>query len=197
MTLTRATVENGENLDGESYTAVLKRDVEQYVAIALDLSGTRASDQALLVPLMVDLKRMAQSLEPAAGGPPVSIAIIVFGRSAFHFRFFTSSSRAGRDCHHRVRGYHLNGAINWGVDALSSRWTPPATLGAVVAMGTLVTITDGRDNAGVRLENRWVPQPDFISSNIDDEELTRIGPQGSFLAPEQTDWAQAFDRVGA
>ncbi len=208
-----ATVENGENLDGESYTAVLKRDVEQYVAIALDLSGTRASDQALLVPLMTDLKRMVQSLEPAAGGPPVSIALIVFGRSDHTFLAFTSDFSAVAAALDAIQadpagaitesgGTNLNGAVNRGVreieTALATRYAE--TLGAVMAMGTLVTITDGRDNAGVTLE-RVAGHINLISvgisSNIDDEELTRVGPQGSFLAPEQTDWAQAFDRVAA
>jgi hypothetical protein len=97
-------------------------------------------------------------------------------------------------------GTNLNGAINDGVAvieaALSARYA--ATLGAAPAMGTLVTITDGRDNAGVRLEpiGKHLNLISIgISSNIDDQELTRVGPQGSFLAPEQSDWSEAFNRV--
>jgi hypothetical protein len=208
-----ATVENGENLDGESYTAVLKRDVEQYVTIALDLSGTRASDQALLVPLITDLKRMVQSLEPAAGGPAVSIAIIVFGRSVHVFLPITSDFSAVAAALDAIQadpagaitesgGTNLNGAINTGMGVLQAALNThyETTLGAVMAMGTLVTITDGRDNAGVTLMSvagHLNLISVGISSNIDDVELTRVGPQGSFLAPEQTDWAQAFDRVAA
>jgi hypothetical protein len=34
-----------------------------------------------------------------------------------------------------------------------------------------------------------------VSGNINDQELTRVGPQGSFLAPEQADRVAAFDAV--
>jgi hypothetical protein len=68
----------------------------------------------------------------------------------------------------------------------------------VVATGTLVTITDGKDTSGVSLaaiDTHLNLISIGISSDIDDKELTRVGPQGSFLAPTQTDWASAFDRV--
>lgn len=207
------TIENGSDLDDESYAAVLKRDVESFVAISLDLSGTRASDQALLVPLITDLKRMVQALEPDPGGPLVSVALLVFGRTVHLTLDFTSDFGAVAAKLDEIQadpagaiddpgGTNLNGAVNRAVDeierALDARYA--ATLGAVVAMGTLVTITDGRDNAGVRLDaiGKYLNLISIgISSNIDDQELTRVGPQGSFLAPEQTDWAQAFDRVAA
>jgi hypothetical protein len=67
-----------------------------------------------------------------------------------------------------------------------------------VTTGTLVTVTDGRDSSGISLKAipaRFNAISVGISSEIDDTELTRIGPQGSFLAPTQPDWAAAFDRV--
>lgn len=207
------TIENGMDLDDESYAAVLERDVESFVAISLDLSGTRASDQALLVPLITDLKRMVQALEPGADDPPVSVALIVFGRTVHQTLEFTSDFSAVAAALDAIQadpagaiddpgGTNLNGAVNFGVAALETALEAryAATLGAVPAMGTLVTITDGRDNAGVRLEaiGSYLNLISIgISSNIDDRELTRVGPQGSFLAPEQTDWSQAFDRVAA
>jgi len=97
-------------------------------------------------------------------------------------------------------GTNLFGAVNQGMSDLSGAMglRESDTGGAVVTTGTLVTVTDGRDSSGVTLQpipKRFNAISVGISSEIDDTELTRIGPQGSFLAPTQPDWAAAFDRV--
>jgi hypothetical protein len=97
-------------------------------------------------------------------------------------------------------GTNLFGVVNFGMseldDAMKARFNE--TLGAIVTTGTLVTITDGRDSSGVTLkplEARLNFISVGISNDIDDTELTTIGPQGSFLAPQQADWTDAFNRV--
>lgn len=204
-------VEDGQSLGEESYAAVLARDVESYVALAVDLSGSLANDPGLLAPLIERLRVMVQSLTPEPGQPPLSMAVIAFGRSVNVAQPFTSDLTLVQETLDRIAndpasavtepgGTNLFGAVNAGValieSALETRFE--ATLGAVVANGTLVSITDGKDTSGVTLE-AVSPRINLISigvsSNIDDIELTRVGREGSFLAPTPADWGPAFDRV--
>jgi hypothetical protein len=70
--------------------------------------------------------------------------------------------------------------------------------GGVVATGTVLSITDGNDNSGVRLESRFARYNLIsvgISGEVDNKELTRLGPQGSFLAPLPADWQASFENV--
>ncbi len=204
-------LEDDNALGDESYVALFRRDVESYVSIALDLSGSLQQDRDTLVALIARLKQMVQSLQPAAGAPPVSVQLIVFGRSVDIARDFTSDFSAiaatldaiQADPAGAIRepgGTNLFGAIQLGMSQLNlaQQSRRAATRGSVVTVGTLVTVTDGRDTSGGAL-----PALDKlmnfisigISNNIDDTDLGRVGPQGSFLAPTQADWGAAFDRV--
>jgi hypothetical protein len=204
-------LEDGNALGDESYVALFHRDVESFVAIALDLSGSLQRDQPTLLAVITQLKQMVQALEPAAGEPPVSVQLIVFGRTVTPPQPFTRdlSQIVGQldaiqaDPAGAITdpgGTNLFGAVNQGIGDLSAVTAArrAETGGAVVTTGTLVTVTDGRDSSGLNLEaipKRFNAISVGISSEIDDTELTRIGPQGSFLAPTQPDWATAFDRV--
>jgi hypothetical protein len=204
-------LEDGNALGDESYVALFHRDVESFVAIALDLSGSLQQDQATLVAVIAQLKQMVQALTPAAGEPPVSVELIVFGRTVSPIQGFTQdlsqivaqldaiqANPAGAITD--PGGTNLFGAVNAGIGDLTAATAArrSETSGSVVTTGTLVTVTDGRDSSGVNLEaipKRFNAISVGISSEIDDTELTRIGPQGSFLAPTQPDWAAAFDGV--
>ena len=204
-------LEDGHALGEESYATLLQRDVESYVAIALDLSESLQQDANTLVPLIGRLKTMVQSLAPAQGDPPVNVSLIVFGRNVQTAHPFTTDLAAVVATLDGIQanplgaisdpgGTNLFGAINYGMAALATALTQryDATLGAVVATGTLVTITDGKDTSGVtlaKIDTHLNLISIGISSDIDDTELTRVGPQGSFLAPTQTDWTSAFERV--
>jgi hypothetical protein len=204
-------LEDGNALGDESYVALFHRDVESYVSIALDLSGSLQRDQDTLIAVISRLKQMVQSLQPPAGAPPVHVELIVFGRTVLPKQPFTSDLSAVAAMLDTIQanpanagvdpgGTNLFGAVNFGATELDTAMAKSitATLGGVVTTGTLVTITDGRDSSGVTLkplDKRFNFISVGISSEIDDGELTKIGPQGSFLAPSQADWAQAFDRV--
>lgn len=206
-------LEDGNPLDEESYVRLFTRPVESYVAIALDLSGSLQEDQQLLVAVIERMKAMVQALTPAPGAPPVYVQLIVFGRSlhtAVPFTTDLASVAAQLDIIQanpaaavaEPGGTNLFGVVNYGMQALKDARDArlEQTFGSVVTTGTLVTITDGRDTSGDRL---LALNKSFnfisigISGEISDTELTQIGPQGSFLAPQQSDWENAFDRVVA
>ncbi|MEO8180124.1 MAG: VWA domain-containing protein [Deltaproteobacteria bacterium] len=204
-------LEDGNALGDESYVALFRRSVESHVAIALDLSGSVQQDQPTLIAVIAQLKQMVRGLQPAPGAPPVSVALLVFGRTVQVQHAFTrdlseivttldaiqaNPAAAVQD----PGGTNLFGAVNLGMDLLdgAAKARRDETEGAVVTTGTLVTVTDGRDSSGVlldKLDERFNLISVGISGEINDTELTQIGPQGSFLAPTQADWSAAFDRV--
>jgi hypothetical protein len=203
-------LEDGNALGDESYVALFDRDVESYVTIALDMSSSLQQDQTTLSAVIQQLKTMVLAL-PRPGTPPVNVMLIVFGRSLEIAQYFTTDmqevtatlDRILADPAAAVRepgGTNLFGAVNLGMSQLSETLQArlEATLGSVVSTGTLVTITDGRDTAGEtldKLDSRFNFISIGISSNIDDVDLSKVGREGSFLAPSSADWADAFSRV--
>ncbi|MEY4551115.1 MAG: hypothetical protein RL685_7310, partial [Pseudomonadota bacterium] len=206
-------LEDGNPIGQESYVALFRRPVESYISIALDLSGSLQQDQALLVAVIGQMKEMVQGLAPAAGDPPVNVELTVFGRSIHTAVAFTTdlptviaqldaiqANPAGAVA--EPGGTNLFGVVNHGTLQLKAAMDTrrAQTLGAVVTTGTHVTITDGKDSSGEALKalNKAFNYISVgISADISDTELTRIGPQGSFLAPQQSDWTSAFNRVVA
>jgi hypothetical protein len=204
-------LEDDEELGDESFATVVDRDVESLVAIALDMSASVAQNPALVQELIESLGTFVESLRPGVGAPPVYVSLIVFGRSVETAVRFDEGIDAVIAKLAEIRenpgeavsdpdGTNLNGAVNTGMDSLEDAWTQriDATSGAVVLTGTLVTVTDGRDTGGVGLK---AIKPQFnaisigVSNDIDDAELTRVGPQGSFLAPLASDRQEAFAAV--
>lgn len=205
-------LENGTKLGEESYATVLERDVESYVVIAIDLSTSVTERTEDLPVLREHLKALVRDLEPELGESPVYVQLIPFGRSTdpalqqFSADFdliadtiddiFDDPTTYVRE----PNGTNLNGVINKGVEALEARFTEvlQATRGGVVSTGTVLSITDGADNSGVRLEDN-AARYNLISVGISDEvnnkELTRVGAQGSFLAPTPADWQASFAAV--
>jgi von Willebrand factor type A domain len=210
--ITRAfkVLEDDNDIGDESYATVFDRDVESWVVIAIDMSSSVVGSGAL-ADVISSLRDMVASLAPAEGEPPVRIQIMPFARSVSVAREFTEDLGTVDATLQYLGDYpelavaepdgtNLNGVINAGVGFLETvlAGRVETTGGAVVATGTLVTITDGRDTGGVRLEaipDRINVISVGISSNINDAELTRIGPQGSFLAPTSADRDVAFATV--
>jgi hypothetical protein len=211
--ITRAfkVLEDGQDLGEESFATVFDRSVVSYLAIALDMSSSVANDANLLDNLIPAVKQLIDGVGNAAAPGSVKIELLVFGRSVQLELDFTSDLQAVKDRLDNIRansqtiladpeGTNLNGVVNAGmislVEALDAHQL--ATGGSVLATGTLVTITDGKDTAGVTLK-KLVPRLNYISigvsSQIDDAELTRVGAQGSFLAPEPADWATSFSKI--
>jgi hypothetical protein len=203
-------LEDGQPLGDESYVAIFPRDVEQFITIAVDLSGSLQRDQSTLVAVISQLKKTVAALTPGQGAPPVDMSLLVFGRTVQRVVNFTrdiSQVVAALDAIQAnpagivdPGGTNLFGAVNFGMTELDKAMQLYAqqTDFGVVTTGTLVTVTDGRDSSGVTLQpiaTRLNAISVGISNEIDDTDLTRIGPQGSFLAPTQPDWADAFDRV--
>ncbi|HEU4583518.1 MAG TPA: VWA domain-containing protein [Polyangiaceae bacterium] len=203
-------LEDDQPLGDESYVALFPRDVEQFVTIAVDLSGSLQRDQSTLVAVIAQLKKTVEALKPAQGAPPVNLSLMVFGRTVKTVVEFTRDVAQVVAALDAIQasptgivdpgGTNLFGAVNAGVLALDAAMQGYAsqTSYGIVTTGTLVTVTDGRDSSGVSLAGippRLNAISVGISNEIDDADLTRIGPQGSFLAPTQPDWAAAFDRV--
>jgi hypothetical protein len=103
----------------------------------------------------------------------------------------------------RTNGTALHDVVNQGIPhterILSLR--QQVTERGVLATGTLVVVTDGQDTGGAQLntaliDNTFVDLVSVgISADIDDGDLTTIGRNGSFLAPQPEDWADAFDEI--
>lgn len=204
-------LEDDNDLGDESFATVFDRSVESYITIALDMSGSVASNGELLPQLIQLVKNLVVDLTPESEGPPVQMELIAFGRSLHVKTEFTpdlSSLEAALDemLLHPTEavaepdGTNLNGVVNLALDNLEAVIDQriESTSGAVISTGTLIVITDGRDTGGVRLDPiapRFNVISIGVSGSINDEELTRVGPQGSFLAPEQVDREAAFETV--
>jgi hypothetical protein len=205
-------LENGTRLGAESYATVLERDVESYVVIALDMSTSVTDGRSADLPALRDhLRALVRDLEPGAGESPVYVELIPFGRSAIVALPFSSDFDAITDTIDDIfanpvdyvpepNGTNLNGAINQGtadLEAVLSDVTEDKG-GGILATGTVLSITDGSDNSGVKLESRasrFNLISVGISGDVNNKELTRVGAQGSFLAPAPADWQASFENV--
>lgn len=204
-------LEDGNDLGDESFATVFDRSVESYIVIALDMSSSVASNTHLLTDLIERVNGLVDDLAPGPDEPPVQMMLVAFGRSIDVKQPFTSQLSQVKDAITQIQlspgtavaepdGTNLNGVVNGALDALDNAIEQRIfeDSGAVIRAGTLIVITDGRDTGGVNLLT--IP-PRFnvisigVSGNINDEELTRVGPQGSFLAPEDLDRLYAFETV--
>jgi hypothetical protein len=205
-------LENGTKVGEESYATVLERDVESYVVIAIDLSTSVTKRVEDLPALREHLKALVRDLEPGAGESPVYVQLIPFGRSTvpalteFSVDFDLIVDKIDDIFDDPAayvsepNGTNLNGVINEGVEALEKafRQVLESTRGGVVSTGTVLSITDGADNSGVKLDDkaaRYNLISVGISDEVDNKELTRVGAQGSFLAPTPADWQASFEAV--
>jgi len=204
-------LEDDNDLGDESYAAVFRRNVENDVVIAIDLSTSVATDPGLAQSLFEALDVLIDDLTPEPGESKVYVQLIVFGRSVDLALAFTDDMQLVKqkldeleaDLDNAVVdpvGTNLNGVINRGLAALDTIWADRfiSSYGSALSTGTLITITDGVDTSGEDLEeidDRWNLISVGVSNDIDDAELERIGPHGSFLAPTSQDRVTIFERV--
>jgi hypothetical protein len=205
-------LEDDNDLGDESYAAVFRRsNVESDIVIAIDLSTSVTTDPGLVQSMFASLDVLIDDLTPAPGEAKIYVELIAFGRSVDLALGFTDDMASVKqklaeleaDLDSAVAnpvGTNLNGVINTGVLALEDAWRYrySATGGSVLSTGTLITITDGVDTGGEGLEDippRWNLISIGVSNDIDDAELTRIGRNGSFLAPTSEDRVSIFEKV--
>ncbi|HTV23272.1 MAG TPA: VWA domain-containing protein [Polyangiaceae bacterium] len=204
-------LEDGNDLGDESFATVFDRNVESYIVIALDMSSSVADNAVLLADLIERVNGLVDDLTPGPDDAPVRMLLVAFGRSIDVKTEFTFDLSEVRDAIAEIEsdpgaavaepdGTNLNGVVNAAIetldDAIEARIA--ADSGAVITAGTLIVVTDGRDTGGVTLKTiptRFNVISIGVSGDINDEELTRVGPQGSFLAPEEVDRVEAFDTV--
>ena len=204
-------LEDDNDIGDESYATVFDRPVESYIVIALDMSGSVAQNAPLLANLIELTRGLVDDLTAGPLEAPVHIELLAFGRSLHVKVPFVDDPlvlKAALDVMlanpgeavSEPDGTNLNGVVNLAIDQLEATIDArvEATRGSVISAGSVITITDGRDTGGVRLESipkRFNVISIGVSGNINDTELTRVGPQGSFLAPEQIDRDAVFDTV--
>lgn len=216
--------ENGQDIlqNEESVAAVIERDVESYVAIAIDVSKSvtgvegDTEKQEALAALVGEIRQFVASLKSPRNQPPVTVSILVFGRFAEEYVPFTTDldrvdaalQTIEDDPQSVVQlvggdGTALYDAVKLGIDTVEriQQLRFLVTDAGVLTTGTLVVITDGRDSSNAELDDQRVEDTLVnlvsmgISNDIDDEDLGLIGRDGSFLTPEREDWAAAFDEI--
>lgn len=204
-------LEDDNDLGDESYATVFHRPVESFVVIALDMSSSVAKNANLLANLIELTKGLVDDLMVGPLESPVRVQLMAFGRSVHLKLPFDEDPLVLKAVLDDMQdnpaqavsepdGTNLNGVVNQALEQLEFAIDARVeeTGGAVLVAGSLITITDGRDTGGVRLEtipSRFNVISIGVSGNINDDELTRVGPQGSFLAPDQADREAVFETV--
>lgn len=206
----------------ESVAQVIERDVESYVAIAIDVSKSvtgvegDTDKQEALSALVSEVRRFVASLKAPRNQAPVTVSVLLFGRFAEEFVPFTTDldlvdrelAKLETDTASVVElvggdGTALYDAVTLGIDTVEriQQLRFLVTDAGVLTTGTLVVITDGRDSSNAELDQGRVDDTLVnlismgISSDIDDTDLGLIGRDGSFLTPAREDWAAAFDEI--
>ncbi|MDX2056073.1 MAG: VWA domain-containing protein [Polyangiaceae bacterium] len=206
----------------ESKATIIRRDVESYVTVALDVSNSIVVDQpaffnallAKLQAMVVALKPMPEPQAPQAP-PPVGVSVLIFGKTVVELVPFTTNlddvaTRIGTLADPAVvkalqpfDGTALNVAMNSGmvqterIIALRNA----VTQGGVLSTGTLIVVTDGTDNSGVMLDSAKITSTpvNLISVGIgtatDAKQLATLGRDGAFLAPAPADLDIAFSEI--
>lgn len=208
-------VDIAENV--ESYATIIPRDVESYVTLVVDVSDsvTESSD---LPTLIGELRTFVSGLAPAPGESDVAVSVYVFARDVGEYVPFTrdlasvdaalaaiaedpapavlaAGNGSGTDLYDAVeigikrtqRIRDLRDAVSWG---------------GVLTTGTVVVVTDGIDSSNGMLDTSLVENTTNnvisvgISGEVDFDALQKIGREGSFLAPNVSDWAAAFAEIG-
>ncbi len=217
-------LENDNNIkdNQESSATIIERDVESFVTIALDVSDSVAdvennpAKKAQLQALVAQLRSFVQSLKAPPGEPEVTVSILVFGRVVAEYVAFTTNLTVVDAALQGIEqdparvvglvggdGTALHPAVTQGIQSVERIMSlrNVVSQGGVLATGTLVVVTDGDDTSGADLDSRLIDETLVnlisigISDRIDDDTLTTIGRDGSFLAPKQEDWQQAFEEI--
>jgi hypothetical protein len=211
--------QDGQNLanQAEGSFRVIDREVESYVTFAIDVSESLTQDAALLTQVITELREMLTQLERPAEQPLVSVSLLVFGRNVREYLPFTSDMglvnqrladiladpSAASELADGQGGTSLHEAVHKGIRSVEriQALREAVSDGGVLTTGTLVVVTDGFDASGATLDDALVADTLVnvvsigVSNAIDDLALSRIGRDGSFLAPTPESRAQAFDEI--
>lgn len=217
-------LENGIDIakNVESYSTVIPKEVESYVTIVLDVSdsvtGTEEAPNPELPQLVGELRNFVQQLAPGPGEPDVYVSMYVFGRFVREYVPFTRDY-AGLDAAIAAieddpiaintlvngDGTRLYDSVETGINRTQRirDLRDAVTQGGVLSTGTVVVITDGLESTNGTLNTSLIANTlnQVISIGIspevtaNDEDLTAIGRDGSFLAPEPENWGEAFSAV--
>lgn len=216
--------ENGIDIaeNVESFATVIPTEVESYVTLVLDVSdsvtGTEDQPSAELPQLVGVLRDFVQRVAPAPGEPDVYLSIYVFGRFVREYVPFTRDYAAVDAAIADIEanplainalvngdGTRLYDAVKMGINRTQRirDLRDAVTKGGVLSTGSVVVITDGLESTNGTLDTPLINSTlnQVISIGIgeevaaNDEDLTRIGRDGSFLAPTPADLSEAFDLV--
>jgi hypothetical protein len=204
-------LENGQPLGSESAATVIPHSVENYVTIAVDVSGSVTTK---IGQLGGQLRTFVQSL--AGQTPPVGVSVLVFGRFVEEYVPFTTNlaavdakldemQRSPGTVQDKVRpdGTALYEATKRAIRSTEriQELRDTVTEGGVLSTGVAVVVTDGKETTNETLDTALIRDTLVnvisigISSDIDDADLTAIGRDGSFLAPLPEDMTQAFTEI--
>lgn len=222
--LTFSILENGVDIANnvESYATVIPKEVESYVTLVLDMSdsvtGTEDAPNPELPLLVGELRDFVQELAPAPGEPDVYVSMYVFGRFVREYVPFTRDYAAIDAAIAAIEadpiaintlvngdGTRLYDAVETGIHRTQRirDLRDAVTHGGVLSTGSVVVITDGLESTNGTLNASLIANTlnQVISIGIspevtaNDEDLTAIGRDGSFLAPQPADWGEAFAQV--
>ncbi len=217
-------LENGVDIakNVESYSTVIPTEVESYVTLVLDVSdsvtGTAEEPNPELPQLVGELRNLVQQLAPAPGEPDVYVSMYVFGRFVREYVPFTRDYAALDAAIEAIEvdplaintlvngdGTRLYDAVETGINRTQRirDLRDAVTKGGVLSTGTVVVITDGLESTNGTLNTGLIGETlnQVISIGIseevaaNDEDLTAIGRDGSFLAPYPENWGDAFAQV--
>lgn len=211
-------LEDGEDisLNPESDSKILTRSVENYVTIAIDVSGTVVDEDDW--PALVDeIRGFVEGLTPSASEPDVYVSIVLFGNDHGEYVAFTRDLTAidaalqtltgdpatFEDVAGNPMGTDLYDAVEFAIRRTSRarEFRDAVSWGGQLTTGTIVVVTDGTDESGGTLDTALVQGTTNqiisigVTDEIEDEYLQTIGPDGSFLAPTPTEWGAAFDQI--
>lgn len=210
--------ENGRDVaaNPEAFHTIVDIDVESYVTLVLDVSGSVTENEDLPRLIRSIREHLLGALRPAPGEPDVVLSLFVFGDGVRLLvpatTDFDTVDRALQDLQETPESVYEDHLGPAGTDLiLATRkgiveterlrsLRRIVTRGGILTTGTVVVITDGRDESNDELS--LLPETSTnvisigISAEIRDEELQAIATSGSFLAPRPEDWAEAFAEIG-
>lgn len=215
-----ALLEDEEPVDlNESAAVAVSSSAGLIVTVALDVSGSVLANEQVLSPLVGQLRGFVEKLKRPAGQPPVTVTVLVFGRTVAEYVAPTvdldavdSALAAIETDQTRVTDLvQTNGTALYDAVAEAVHNTDSLILtrqmhgqGGTLASGTVVVVTDGNNESGSVGLNTAVLDASLshivsvgINADIDDRQLSAIGRDGSFLAPNPGDWQITFDEIAS
>jgi hypothetical protein len=208
-------VDIAENV--ESYSKVIDQGVDSYVTLVVDVSGSVTDDPEQVGALVEELRDFVEGLAPGPDDPDLYVSIDVFARDHGEYLRFTRDLAAVDAALAVIAsdpaslapwagnedGTDLYDAVAFGIERTQRArdLRDAVTWGGVLTTGTVVVVTDAKDESGAMLETALIDKTTNqvisvgISNKIEDEDLQEIGRDGSFLAPTTAELTAAFAEI--